>query len=192
MSHSNSKYIEAFIQLAKNRSPAQAPAPVAVGGTGYLDERFVPAESVSWGLDRFGRRSVTLCLRPVDVGLGRDDRHAVCTFFQRYKSDEDIWVMAVNAGRRVRFSDGVVSESAFIKLVELLNTGTCTIDDLDDFDNGPHTWALATPEEVRMNLKWVDRPRAADNKPGVAVHTDAPKIIVYDEKAPFGRHEEKE
>ncbi len=167
-----------LIEAAKAQSPE--PITIATGGTGYLDERFMPEKSVSWGADRFGRSFITLCLRWVD-GSAREPGCGVSTFFQRYKDDPGFWAVANNAGDTFPAMSGALRPADVVTLIDLVlrgraRAGSCVVQ-------------LTTPADVREACAWEDSPRAADDSPSAEVHSDTAAIVVTDEKSPHGRHE---
>jgi hypothetical protein len=169
--------IGTLLDEAKRRQPRSTC--VAVGSTGYLDERLVPEQSVSWGSDRFGRPFVTLCL------CWQDDEepteYAVNTFFQRYKDSPGNWAVAANAGRTLPSTVGMLRSSDLADIIALVRDVQVVADNL--------IIQLAEPADVRKALNWTQRPRAVDEEPGVAVHVDTAAVIVHDERDPRGRHE---
>jgi nitroreductase len=175
--------IAALRAAVRERNPD--PITVGVGGTGYLDRRFIPDKPASWGVDSYGRPFVTLCLRwrtrPGMVGHDERDEEprelfAVNTIFQRYaEGSPNLWVAARNVGYDP-FSPGEMKVSEIVQLIAVVRG--------IPIEDGPiDGLALAEPADVRRAFEWDDeadtraRGLKAHDVPGAAVHAERPQII---------------
>ena len=125
----------------------------AVGGTGYLDDRFTPAAPLMKGVDRYERTFITLCLRYA----GQDDREheerrGIITIFQRYTDGSgDVVTQASNSRLApTLFFHGAATDEDMVLLEELVDKGEMERTESDRAGGPLHTYYCIVAPEVAL------------------------------------------